>query len=124
MGFGRHGAYNQKELASKVGPIVIEVPQDRKSKFAPTIIKMRHNNDIGGFEELILSVYTKGMATRDMSLSRFGDSGSRSMPKRLPPPWTIGRKRRTKRRFRARHAGWVRGHGTAKCMTFRPRRRI
>jgi len=61
----RRNGYSQKELASKVGPIVIDVPRDRKSEFAPAIVKKRHK-DIGGFEELILSMYAKGMSTRDI----------------------------------------------------------
>ena len=64
LGNYRNG-YSQKELASKVGPIVIDVPRDRKSEFAPGIIKKRRK-DIGGFEELILSMYAKGMSTRDI----------------------------------------------------------
>ena len=64
--FGNYrNGYSQKELASKVGPIVIDVPRDRKSEFAPGIIKKRQK-DIGGFEELILSMYAKGMSTRDI----------------------------------------------------------
>ncbi|EFL49720.1 putative nucleoside 2-deoxyribosyltransferase protein, partial [Solidesulfovibrio fructosivorans JJ]] len=37
----RRNGYSQKELASKVGPIVIDVPRDRKSEFAPAIVKKR-----------------------------------------------------------------------------------
>lgn len=61
----RHNSYNQKELASKVGPIVIDVPRDRKSEFAPAIVKKRLQ-DSGGFEELILSKSAKRMSTRDI----------------------------------------------------------
>jgi len=46
----RRNGYSQKELASKVGPIVIDVPRDRKSEFAPAIVKKRHK-DIGSFED-------------------------------------------------------------------------
>ena len=35
----RRNGYSQKELASKVGPIVIDVPRDRKSEFSPAIVK-------------------------------------------------------------------------------------
>ena len=45
----RRNGYSHKELASKVGSIVIDVPRDRKSEFAPAIVKKRHK-DIGGFE--------------------------------------------------------------------------
>ena len=59
----RRNGYSHKELASKVGPI--DVPRDRKSEFTPVIVKKRQK-DIGGFEELILSMYAKGMSTRDI----------------------------------------------------------
>jgi transposase-like protein len=45
----RRTGYSQKELASKVGPLAIDVPRDRKSEFAPAIVKKRQK-DIGGFE--------------------------------------------------------------------------
>ena len=46
--FGNYrNGYSQKELASKVGPIVIDVPRDRKSEFAPGIIKKRQNGSTG-----------------------------------------------------------------------------
>lgn len=54
-----------KGLASKVGPIVIDVPGDRKSEFAPAIVEKRHT-DIGGFAQRILSMDAKGMNTRDI----------------------------------------------------------
>ena len=61
----RRNGYSQKELTSKVGSIAIDVPRDRKSEFTPAIVKKRQK-DIGGFEELILSMYAKGMSTRDI----------------------------------------------------------
>ena len=61
----RRNGYSHKELASKVGPIVIDVPRDRNSEFAPAIVRKRQK-DICGFEELILSMYAKGMSTRDI----------------------------------------------------------
>lgn len=43
----RCNGFSHKELVSKVGPIVIVVPRDRKSEFAPAVVKKRHK-DIGG----------------------------------------------------------------------------
>jgi len=57
--------FSQKELASKLGPIEIDVPRDRKAEFSPVIVKKRQR-DIGGFEDSILSMYAKGMSTRDI----------------------------------------------------------
>jgi hypothetical protein len=35
---------NSQRAASKVGPIVIDVPGDRKSEFAPAIVEKRHTD--------------------------------------------------------------------------------
>ena len=61
----RRNGYSQKEVSSKLGPIVIDVPRDRDAEFAPAIIKKRQKH-LDGFEDLILSMYSKGMSTRDI----------------------------------------------------------
>ena len=61
----RRNGYSQKEVSSKLGPIVIDVPRDRDADFAPAIIKKRQKH-LDGFEDLILSMYSKGMSTRDI----------------------------------------------------------
>ena len=38
MGNRRNG-YSQKELSSRLGPIVIDVPRDREAEFTPAIVK-------------------------------------------------------------------------------------
>ena len=64
MGNRRNG-YSQKELSSKLGSIVIDVPRDREAEFTPAIVKKRQKH-LDGFEDLILSMYSKGMSTRDI----------------------------------------------------------
>jgi len=49
----RRNGYSQKELASTVGPIAIDVPRNRKSKFTPAIVKKRQK-DIGGVPREVL----------------------------------------------------------------------
>ena len=61
----RRNGYSQKEVSSKLGPIVIDVPRDRDADFSPAIIKKRQKH-LDGFEDLILSMYSKGMSTRDI----------------------------------------------------------
>ena len=61
----RRNGYSQKELSSKVGPIVIDVPRDRNAEFSPIVVKKRQKS-LDGFEDLILSMYSKGMSTRDI----------------------------------------------------------
>ena len=64
MGNRRNG-YSQKELSSKLGSIAIDVPRDREAEFTPAIVKKRQKH-LDGFEDLILSMYSKGMSTRDI----------------------------------------------------------
>ena len=44
----------------------IDVPQDRQSSFAPKIIRKRQK-DISSIDQKIISMYTKGMTTRQIS---------------------------------------------------------
>lgn len=55
-----------KAIKSKYGEIDIEVPQDRDSTFEPQIVKKRQK-DISQIEEKIISMYAKGMSTRQIS---------------------------------------------------------
>ena len=44
----------------------IDVPQDRKSTFEPQIVKKRQK-DISDIDQKIISMYAKGMTTRQIS---------------------------------------------------------
>lgn len=44
----------------------IEVPQDRKTNFAPQVVKKRQK-DISDIDQKIISMYAKGMTTRQVS---------------------------------------------------------
>jgi len=57
--------YTPKTVKSKFGEIDLDVPRDRKSEFDPQIVKKR-KRDISGLEEKIISMYAKGMTTRDI----------------------------------------------------------
>ena len=57
--------HSKKGVKSKFGEIGLEVPRDRQSKFEPAVIKKRQR-DISGLEEKIISMYAKGMTTRDI----------------------------------------------------------
>ncbi|CAG9701677.1 transposase [Clostridium neonatale] len=56
----------QKTLHSKYGEIPIEVPQDREGSFEPQIVKNRQK-DISSIEDKIISMYAKGLTTRQIS---------------------------------------------------------
>lgn len=57
--------YNSKKLKSKFGEIEVEIPRDRESRFEPQLVKKRQRV-IEGTEDIILSLYAKGMSTKDI----------------------------------------------------------
>jgi transposase-like protein len=57
--------FTLKTVKSKFGEIDLDVPRDRKSDFEPQVVK-KHQKDISGLEEKIISMYAKGMTTRDI----------------------------------------------------------
>ena len=58
--------YKQKQVNSSYGSITIDVPQDRKSTFEPQVVKKRQK-DISDIDKKIISMYAKGMTTRQIS---------------------------------------------------------
>jgi len=57
--------YIPKAVKSKHGAIDMNVPRDRKSEFEPRVVKKR-KRDISGLKDKIISMYAKGMTTRDI----------------------------------------------------------
>lgn len=58
--------YKSKRVNSSYGSMDIDIPQDRKSTFEPQIVKKRQKN-ISDIDQKIISMYTKGMTTRQIS---------------------------------------------------------
>ena len=58
--------YKRKRVNSRYGSMEIEVPQDRKSTFEPQVVKKRQK-DISDIDQKIISMYAKGMTTRQIS---------------------------------------------------------
>ena len=58
--------YKSKRLNSSYGSFQIDVPQDRQSTFQPQVVKKRQK-DISDIDEKIISMYAKGMTTRQIS---------------------------------------------------------
>ena len=58
--------YKSKRVNSSYGSMDIGVPQDRKSTFEPQIVKKRQK-DISNIDQKIISMYAKGMTTRQIS---------------------------------------------------------
>ena len=58
--------YKTKKLRSKYGEVDLSVPQDRESTFEPKIVPKRQK-DISAIDDKIISMYAKGMTTRQIS---------------------------------------------------------
>ena len=58
--------YKSKRVNTNYGSMEIDVPQDRNSSFDPQIVKKRQK-DISGIDQKIISMYAKGMTTRQIS---------------------------------------------------------
>ena len=58
--------YKTKTVKSSIGEVELEVPQDRKSTFEPKVVK-KGQKDISDIDHKIISMYAKGMTTRQIS---------------------------------------------------------
>ena len=58
--------YKSKRVNRSYGSMDIAVPQDRKSTFEPQVVKKRQK-DISDIDQKIISMYAKGMTTRQIS---------------------------------------------------------
>ncbi len=63
-GNSRNGAA-KKTLKGEHGEVEIDVPRDRAGSFEPELIQ-KHQTRFDGFDEKILSLYARGMSTRDI----------------------------------------------------------
>lgn len=59
--------YNEKTIKSTYGNIDVEIPRDRDGSFEPQLVK-KTEILLNGSEDLIISLYTKGMSVRDIQL--------------------------------------------------------
>jgi putative transposase len=63
-GNSRNGA-TAKTVKGDFGEIVVETPRDRNGSFEPQLIQ-KHQTRFDGFDEKILSLYARGMTTREI----------------------------------------------------------
>lgn len=57
--------HSQKTVKSQYGEVELSIPRDRKGDFEPKIVP-KYKRDISGIEEKIISLYARGMSTRDI----------------------------------------------------------
>jgi transposase-like protein len=56
----------KKTLRSDQRPLEIDVPRDREGEFEPAIVP-KHQREFKGFDDKILSMYARGMTTREIA---------------------------------------------------------
>ena len=77
LGYQRHAAegrgsgnsrngYTGKAVQTTAGPVELNVPRDRDSSFTPVTVP-KGIRRLGEFDDMILSLYAKGMTTRDIA---------------------------------------------------------
>jgi putative transposase len=64
-GNSRNG-HGRKTVLTTAGSVELEVPRDRNGTFAPVIVPKRKRR-LGQVEDMILSLYARGMSTRDIT---------------------------------------------------------
>ena len=62
----RNGSRPKTVLTEGTGQVGIEVPRDRDGTFTPQIVRKRQRR-LGGVDEIILSLYAKGLTTGEIS---------------------------------------------------------
>lgn len=61
----KRNGHSSKSLKSQYGEFQIDVPRDRNGEFEPKLIP-KYQRDISGIEEKVISLYARGMSTRDI----------------------------------------------------------
>ena len=61
----KRNGHSPKTLKSQYGEFQIDVPRDRDGEFEPKLIP-KYQRDVSGIEEKVISLYARGMSTRDI----------------------------------------------------------
>ncbi len=75
----RNGTRSKTVISGHAGPVEIEVPRDRAGTFEPQIVKKRQRR-LGEVDEIVLSLYAKGLTTGEIS-SHFAEIYGASVSK-------------------------------------------
>jgi putative transposase len=62
----RRNGLTSKTLITDHGPVEVELPRDREGSFEPQIVP-KHQRRFAGFDDKIVSMYARGMTTREIS---------------------------------------------------------
>lgn len=61
----RRKGYTEKTVKSQFGELPLNIPRDRNGEFEPVVVP-KNKRDISGIEEKVISLYARGMSTRDI----------------------------------------------------------
>lgn len=62
----RRSGFSKKTVTSSMGDLTIDIPRDREGDFEPQVVR-KHQTDISTIEDQVMSMYAKGMTTRDIT---------------------------------------------------------
>lgn len=61
----KRNGFSRKTLKTEFGPLPLRVPRDRQNTFDPIVVP-KHSRSFGKMDEQIITMYAKGMSTRDI----------------------------------------------------------
>ena len=61
----KRNGHSPKSIKSQYGEFQLDIPRDRNGEFEPKLIP-KYQRDVSGIEEKVLSLYARGMSTRDI----------------------------------------------------------
>lgn len=65
-GFNSRNGHSSKTVTTSFGDMGLNIPRARNSTFEPQVVK-KHQKDVSDIENKVISMYAKGMSTRDIS---------------------------------------------------------
>lgn len=81
----RNGSRPKTVISDSVGEVEVAVPRNREGTFSPVIVKKRQRR-LGSVDEIVLSLYAKGLTTGEISAhfdEIYGASVSKEMMSRI-----------------------------------------
>src|SRR5262245_20845572 len=61
----RRNGYSKKTIQGELGEVPLDIPRDRNGTFEPQLIG-KYQRRLSGFDDKILTLYAKGLTTRDI----------------------------------------------------------
>ena len=105
----RRNGVSSKTLITDHGPVEVELARDRDGSFEPQIVP-KHQRRFAGFDDKIISMYARGMTTREISKHLEEIYGSRSAATRsAASPTLSSRTSRSGRQGHWRSCTWSSG---------------